>query len=996
MFGFQMAHADDVAFRTPRELGYHVQYWGVEDGIPARAINDIVQTPDGYLWIATFNGLARFNGIGFKIFDRNSGEGLQTSSANQLVCDDTGKLWIGFQNGTFVFYENGSFQGSDLGRDAGMGQVMGPWTLRNGEAWFSDINSGKMFWFQDGRVREETRFVGEGPLRDREYFSAPDGSIWGRQTVPARLFEITRSGRRTYELPGAPEQIGNFFRTADGKLGLTASTGIYLRTGNEWKCWRNLPDSISGETGVRNAIIDSKDNCWVGFNRLGVGVFTKDGEFNRVPLPRLGTEFTVRTLFQDAEGNVWIGTGLGLYRLTDTVFQTWGQEEGLRGNLVRTVIPDSDNGFWAFTLGDVAKYSPGQGFRTFHSVPGVPISSGKPTDGQMWIGFRSELEHLSNDSSITRKVTLPDKIVTLFQDSRERLWIATKKALLRLDSTNGPLVEIWKFRNLTIRGFAESRSGTVYIATENGGVFQLEDDQPVQLQGEGDVHIQLARGITVSDDGAIWTVGGKRYSLARFKDNRWFRFKDIAQLPEGCQDVIADETGRLWVATSASGVWALELDALNSYAESGTPMRGSVRLGMEHGLGSLVCAGPGCLSKGENGNIWVAMWGGISTIDPVEFQRSQQRSHPPQVHIESLLLDGSLNLIPLVRPELDRPTQPIQVPPGNHRLEFQVAALGLSFPEGNRYRYRLRGFQEDWVDVGTRRTIHFDSLAPGTYHFEVKGANHLGVWGTRSGTLSFRIPYRWWQSPPFRVASALAFLGLISGVFRSRLQTLKRRRQEQAGFVQQLMASQEEERKRIAHEIHDGLGQNVLVATQLALLGMKGHEDQIPREKFKAIADSRELVLDEAQSISHGLRPPELDRLGLSAAIAAMIERVKSSTEIQFQAHLENVDGIFSDSQEINLFRFLQETLKNIIQHSNAANATIRLRHESRRIRIEVSDDGVGFERIPPHSKSPRRMGLGLSGIEERISLLNGRFELTSKPGSGTRIIATIPFPNAK
>jgi signal transduction histidine kinase len=383
--------------------------------------------------------------------------------------------------------------------------------------------------------------------------------------------------------------------------------------------------------------------------------------------------------------------------------------------------------------------------------------------------------------------------------------------------------------------------------------------------------------------------------------------------------------------------------------------------------------------------LWFATVNGLSVVDPRALPRN---TNAPPVVIEEVLVDGALVWSSASEPGVRVPTTStkVRVPPGPRRVEIRYTALSLTAPERVQFQRKIEGFDEDWLNVGTDRVASYQGLPPGEYGFRVIAANNDGVWNREGARLALIVQPAIWQTAWFRAGMAAALVGAAVAAYRRRIGMLERRRIQQDAFARQVLESQEAERRRIAAELHDGLGQDLVLAKNLALLGgQTSRGDSAVAERFTEISSATTRALDEVHAISYALRPPELDRLGLARALAEMIRRAEESSGIRFERRLD-LTGPLPPGADIQIFRIAQEAVNNLVRHSGAKSARMDLWSDDAGVHLVVADDGRGFA-ITAHERS----GLGLTGIAERIRLLGGRHDLVSRPGQGTTLTVLIP-----
>jgi signal transduction histidine kinase len=317
--------------------------------------------------------------------------------------------------------------------------------------------------------------------------------------------------------------------------------------------------------------------------------------------------------------------------------------------------------------------------------------------------------------------------------------------------------------------------------------------------------------------------------------------------------------------------------------------------------------------------------------------------------------------------------------------------LSLAAPERVRFRRKLEGFDVDWQDVGTERVASYSGLPPRHYRFRVIAANNDGVWNTEGASLAFVVQPAMWQTLWFRALVLVALAVAVLAFNRRRMNQVELRRAQQEAFSRRLLESQEAERRRIAAELHDSLGQNLSLVKNLAVMGQQGTAAPSGSpDRLAEISTAASRALDEVHAISYALRPPELDRLGLAKALVGLLHRVEEASGIRFERHFE-LDGALPPGMDIQLFRIAQEAVNNLMKHSGAKSARVELWRDEAGVHLVVADDGHGFV-TAAGANSNAKTGLGLAGIDERVRLLGGRHELVSQPGKGTTLSVLVPL----
>jgi signal transduction histidine kinase len=372
--------------------------------------------------------------------------------------------------------------------------------------------------------------------------------------------------------------------------------------------------------------------------------------------------------------------------------------------------------------------------------------------------------------------------------------------------------------------------------------------------------------------------------------------------------------------------------------------------------------------------LWFATVRGVVVVDP-----GQRETRPSHVVIESVAVDG----------QFVRADQPVRLSPSQENLEIQYTALSWNRPHAINFRFRLLGLDSSWVEAGTRRTAYYSHVPPGSYTFTVLADNGDGVWNTEGRSFSLVVLPPFYQASWFVPLLAATFAGLALVAHRMRIGRLKRRQLAHEAFSRQLISSQEQERQRIAAELHDSVGQSLAIIKNRALLGIHNAVSlEDAREQLNRIAEQSTEAIDEAREISFNLRPYLLDRLGLTKALESMIDKVDASSAARFRMDFAALDGLFGRDDEIHVYRIVQECLNNIVKHAGATEAAVVLTRESNVAKLIISDNGRGFAYSSGSDNGGS--GFGLIGLHERARLLGATPVIESSPGNGTRV--TIQF----
>jgi len=332
----------------------------------------------------------------------------------------------------------------------------------------------------------------------------------------------------------------------------------------------------------------------------------------------------------------------------------------------------------------------------------------------------------------------------------------------------------------------------------------------------------------------------------------------------------------------------------------------------------------------------------------------------------------------------------INMPYDQNSISFQFASLDFTDPAANKYLYKMNGIDEEWIEPGTDRIANYTKLPAGHYLLQVKGSNSDGFWNEKGLALLINISPPFWATWWFRSLVILFFAGSIMLIFKRKTDRLEKEKNIQQQFSQNLILSVENERKRIARELHDGLGQNLLIIKNKAYSSASDELNENIINEVKSIESLAMGSLTEIREIAYNLHPHQIDRLGLTKAIESSLTPLISTGNIKVSYHIDNIDNLVPKEYEINIYRIVQESLNNIIKHSEAKNASVVIINSEGLIKINIEDDGKGFIL----EEALKKNSLGMASFNERIKILKGTITIDSKIGSGTSIEVKIDSKN--
>lgn len=953
----------------PSRYGY--QRWTAENGLPQSGIRGIAQTPDGYLWFATLDGLARFDGVRFTVFNRSNTPGIASNFFNAMVRGEQGDLWLSDLGGGLTRMHAGAFHTFTSADGLPTSSVRGITTDTQGHVWVLSEER-ILAWNQTTSEFEDMR-----PQELRTAYRPQawnNAGFWGLDGSRLSVFNNGRFTERTLPVTAAMPLLSVgidaggalWTEASDNKLFLFEKDGSAAHEVND----SNLRIRILGAQG------DGGPLLVVGPGLSRILQFASGQGAGRVPLT---------CLFKDRDGNVWIGTDRsGLYEVQPQTIHMLSRPQGLASGNMSAVLQGSDGVMWLGSWDAGLSRYDGKAIRNFgreHGLPSMAIT-GLMNDrhGRLWVGAGNDIGMFRD--GLMRKpygIRLPEHAVVqaILQDRGGTLWIGTSSGLeFFRDGPERFLTSQDGLATDDVRALIETPAGDLWIGGY-GGLTRIHDGQFSHWTERDGLPSNNVRSLYFDSDGVLW-IGTYDGGLGRYKDGHFQRFREEDGLfNNGVFQILEDSRGNLWMSSNR-GIYRVSKRELNDFAAGSTSSVTSVAYGKADGLENIECNGgvwpPGV--RARDGKLWFPTQDGVAIANP---EIVRQTAAPPPVLIEQVVVDGLAHPVNV----------PLQIAPGEHNVNIEYTALNFTRPEQTRFRYKLEGVDADWTEAGTRRTAYFTHLPSGTFTFRVVARNSEGVWSDAGASLKLHVLpplYRtWW----FYSLEVLAVAGTLGGVARFRLLQF---RKVQA-FSQQLLSSQEAERQRIAAELHDSLGQHLVVINNLALFSLRAQgnsNDGRPSSGLlQEISEEAACAIRETREISYNLRPFQLDRLGLTKAVEAVVNSTATASGVSIACSLDNIDDAFAQDVRIHFYRIVQECLNNMMRHAKATEAQVHVMRNQNSVLLIIRDNGVGIQ--PGIASTVSKTGFGMTGLRQRAQALHGDIRTISAPGAGTELRFDFP-----
>jgi ligand-binding sensor domain-containing protein/signal transduction histidine kinase len=990
---------------------YIQRSWQHEHGLPMNRVWSILQTRDGYLWVGTQRGLARFDGVRFTVFDHVNTPELVEDDCHALAEDREGRLWISTRNHVFI-KERDRFRRLDRGPDLEPLDFPPLTPSQQGGMWVGGLTRITLFGSGAGNDIAKLRTVETSPGQDRVL--AEEGpTVWiGRYRGLNHVDLITGTNRPIAIEPEFTRlALVGMWRAPAGRrwvlLGeeeprppaTQSCAWLGVAKDGSWQPERDLDQNIIvADPRSRFLVGDATGTLWLPAAANHIHRY-RHGQLERLALPSESTDCFVLCAHIDREGNLWLGTeSHGLQRWTPRRVANYAAAEGLIQENVWTITQSADGAVWIGTDGGVSRFSNGS-LETIRRLDGSLHREVRgivqTSDGSLWIGSRTGLECWKPGES--QPVQLPGewyetKIRVLHPGRDGSLWIGTVRGLSRLK--DGILAKFTQADGLgasEVRAVAEDSAGRLWVGTLGGGLSCRERGAFTTFTTTNGLANNNVWALIPDPDGTLWigTEGG----LSRFKDGRLHSFTRREGLPDNLVNcLLQDELGRLWVGHDR-GIYVVEKGELEQVALHGGTLQHVISFDDSDGLLSIETNGQKsnpAACRTRDGRLWFPTTKGVAVIDPATATANAVTPLPVIQECRSngkVVFGDDPNALP--RPTAIHPAQAarpgLQLPPGSGRvIEFRYTGNTFVAPEKVRFRHRLKGLEDSWTEAGARREAYFTAIHPGSYEFEVQACNHHGVWQERGATLAFYVqPYffeTWWFEALLVATAAV----LVMAGIRWRLHEARK-----TSELQRLSALNEQ-RRRIARDIHDELGASLTHILRLAdqarpETGARSNGNS-PTQRITTIAGQAVDSINEIVWANN----PEYDTL--EDLVAYLREYAanfltESALEVRFEFPERVPSRPVSGWLRRHIVLVLKEALQNVAKHAGASEVRLALTLQAEGLTLSVTDNGRGFA---PTDLRPRNNGLKY--MRQRIGELHGSIQIHSQPGAGTTVQVTIPF----
>jgi len=983
----------DFSARVSALPNYFVHAWQAEQGLPQNKVTAVVQTHDGYLWVGTYSGLARFDGVHFTVFDENNTPELRSSRVTSLFESSDGTLWIGDESGQITQYKNGQFKAVAFHPAWSGGKIYDIASDESGDVWAMN-GDGQLARVKDGLVLSPEA----GPVAKLvDMTRSTAGMIWVARDGRVSALEHGRLHTLRFDETAAATYVQGIGASRDGGLWVASDGRI-----RKWKdgMWvEDLGSAPWGAVSPVTRLVETRNGV-LAAGTVDHGLYLVFPDQTEKPLhfdhaSGFPSDWVI-SLCEDREGNLWVGTGGGgLVILRPTNIETVSPPDQWQGRAVLSVCPGPDGALWIGTEGaglyrlqdnQWTAFGTAQGIRNYYVW-----SLAEDSQGRIWAGTWGGGLFVQNDDHFEfapglENVTMP--MPALLRGRNGGLWIGTAAGLLQYKTGKTNWFTECNGQPLRdVRTVVEDSQGAVWFGMAGDGLARLKDHHIQQFRMTNGLSSDFIECLHFDKTGALWigTFGG---GLDRFKNGHFAVINRKQGLPNSViGDIEEDGQGSFWMS-SHDGIIRVSEAELNRCADGKTNEVHCQTYGINDGMPTIECSEglqpAGC--KTADGRLWFPTSKGLVMVNPADVETNPL---PPPVQIEAMRVD-------------DQPVAetiggtPIEISPGRHRFEFQYTGLSFVDPDKVQFKYRLNGFETTWVNAGAKRMVNYNYIPPGNYSFQVIACNNDGVWNETGASIPFIVLPYFWQTLWFRILAWIMIVTASGGLVWFDTRRRMRRKLERLEWQRAV----EHERARIAHDIHDDLG------AHLTRISMLSESARAELENPERAAAGLNQIYDTARELTRAMDEivwavnPRHDTLeGLASYLEKFAQDLLAAASIRCRLDMPMEFPAWRLTADVrhNLFLAFKEALHNVVKHSGASETYIRLVAGTTSFELIVEDNGRGFtpgtERENPPDGSVRlSTGNGLENMTRRLAEIRGRCDIQSAPGQGTKVIFIVPL----
>ncbi len=755
---------------------YKLDIWEAERGFEQNSVYAVCQTRDGYIWLGTLRGLVRFDGIRFTVFNKDNTSQLKDNAIRALLQDQQGRLWIGTSEGGLSCLADGEFKTYPTSQSAALEEISTIFEDASGVLWIGTMDSG-LTRLENGAFTTFTTRDGLSGSRVRAIHQDRKGNLL--IATSAGLTIRTPDGRFTPDSGKTglvDKYIISLYERKNGELWIGCNDGLYCLE-DDHLTYYGMAEGLPNQK-IKCLYEDRDLNLWAGTDGGGL-IRIKKGKIESFSIADGLTSNFITSLYEDREGSLWIGTNKGgLHRLRDTAVTTYTTKEGLSHDMISCIVEDRAGNLWIGTeRGGVNRLKDGKLNLKLTTRQGllsnVVYSLMKDSAGDLWIGTSAGLNRFKTGEITgytTREGLSDNQFFKLFEDKHGTIWISLRENLNRFHK--GKFIGFNReeeIANKSIRCFHEDLQGNLWLGTYGSGLYLFKNGTftPFSTR-EGLVDNEVE--CIYEDENRVLYIG-TRGGLSRLAGGKFTNFTANDGLVDSdVRVILEDATGHLWLAGRA-GISRIDQKELLDFAQGKIEKIHPLHLDESDGMKN-----PWCKDgiKTRDGQLWFATDMGTAVIDPNNIKKN---TLPPPVVIEEVKADGETI-------DMNREKERLVIPPGKRKIEFYYTGLSFINPSKGKFKLKLAGYDNDWIDVGNARSATYTGLSPGKYTFTVTACNGDGVWNREGTSLSFYLQPYFYQTAWFYLLAGLFVILAGFSLYRFRVRQLQARKEELEALVE--------------------------------------------------------------------------------------------------------------------------------------------------------------------------------------------------------------------
>jgi ligand-binding sensor domain-containing protein/signal transduction histidine kinase len=954
-----------VAVRADQLQSFTQRTWQMSDGLPEQIVQAFAQTQDRYLWVGTSGGLLRFDGAQFVLYSRDNVPAFTDNNIFCLTVSNDGSLWIGSEGGGLIRYRDGKFQSFSSADGLLNFFVRVVFQDSKGQLWVGTDNG--LLRVRNERLERVDNTASIPALAVHAIYEDDHGGLW---VGGSRLLRLDGNAAVEYRLQGdySQNRVKSIVQTRDGVMWVGTVSGLQkMLPGTRGTSAFTKVADIYGTVRFLRQTVDGA--LWIG--TIGNGIYVlRDGQLANLSVHNGLPSNTALNLFEDAEKNIWIGTQAGMLRLSKTAVNTVRLPDAAEAD-AGTIFEDTNGDLW---VASAHLFRVHDGTATRFETPGVTVrirNAFRDSSGALWIGTEGQgavrfdgkkYEHYTTQNGLV------NNFVRVFVQGRDgSVWIATDEGVTRWRPGG---LSNYQMRDglcyFSTRSMLQDRHGDIWIGTDRG-VSRLHDEAFQKDAVTEALREEKIWAIHEDSDGGLW-FGTRTGGLYRWRSGKLTRYTAAQGLASNSiYEILEDKKYNLWLS-GPSGISVVSRRELDEIADKGWRPIALTLYGVSEGLEKTQLYGgekpAGVLTS--SGEVWFP-----SNKGPVRVTADQSvPAGVPPVVVDRLVIDGV---------QVPGAAQ-ISLGPDNVNLEIHYSVILLRSQERVRFRYKLEGFDSNWVDASARRVAYYTNLPPGQYRLRIAAFEMNNPAEFAESSISILKKPHFYRTKWFLSLCLLLLAGAVWGIYRLRVTQLRYR------FNAVL-----KERARLAREMHDTLIQGCTSTSALleAYSSMGKVEDDGRGELLDTARTQLRSTINDARQAVWDLRHQTATSTSVVPLLKTMAAQVRHDYGVPVEYSVTGEAFDLEQSAANELLMIVREALYNAVRHGSPGRVLIATSFEHGKLLVTVQDDGCGFD--PESVGAEPGNHYGLIGMKERVRRIGGKLAINSRAGAGTEVKIQVP-----